>query len=129
MARNLHESKIGVALTKCFFCGENDRIVINTRLTERHAEAVDNMDGKVIDHEPCQKCKDLMKKGVMFISVKDGESGDNPYRTGKICVIVDDAIRRMLKDPSEVLRKRMAFIEETLWQRLGLPTPEIKEGA
>ena len=54
--------KLEVALTKCFYCGEDDRIVMNKMLTDRYANAVKEMHGKIVDTEPCQKCADFMKQ-------------------------------------------------------------------
>lgn len=111
-------SKQFTALTRCFFCGEPDRILIHTRLRD-----ISEANGKVIDREPCAKCADLMKKGVMLLSVRDGESGDNPYRTGRMVVIKDEAIRRIVTNEAvreSVLKHRFAFIPDTTWEAIGL---------
>ena len=123
------ENTVGVALTKCFFCGEDNEIILNTRLSSRMAKKVEAMHGKVLNKRPCSKCEKLMQQGIMFISVRDGETdketNNNPYRTGKICVIKDEAVQRMGITPKEllndILKKRMCFIEDTVWKNLGLP--------
>ncbi|MBC8321227.1 MAG: hypothetical protein H8E34_10940 [Bacteroidetes bacterium] len=76
-----------VALTKCFVCNESSDILLATKYYhtkdgEEPVKDLSDYDGKVITKEPCQKCKDLMKQGIILISAKDGESGDNPFRTG-----------------------------------------------
>ena len=112
-----------VALTKCFFCGENDKIVMNTRLNSRVAGAVKKAHGKVIDYEPCNDCKENMKKGVMVIETKDGEKGHNPFRTGRIAVIKDDAIKELITDEvllGDVLDKRMMYIHESTSNQIHL---------
>ena len=75
----MRENPLGVALIKCFFCGKDKGIVMNTRLHPAMACRVEEINGKAIDKEPCEECKELMKQGIMFCSVRDGESGDNPY--------------------------------------------------
>ena len=113
-----------VALTKCFFCGEGKDILLCTRY--RHGEPVKDMsqfDGAVIDHEPYPKCAKHMKLGVILISVRDGESGDNPYRTGGFWVIRDEAINRIITDPAVaqvILRKRVCFIPDEACKIIGL---------
>ena len=126
-------AQIGVALTKCFFCNENDRIVLNKRPSHTMAKRVEEMHGKVLDHEPCAKCAEYMAQGVMLISTADGsdqsdEYRKNPYRTGKMVVVKADPLRRLMEsqgvDPEVVFRimaARWAFIEDTVWMRLGLP--------
>lgn len=120
MSITLHP-KYGVnpSLMLCFFCGEASGVALlgANRGQEAPRQAV-------YDKVPCSKCKELMAQGVMLISVKDGAEGDNPYRTGRMCVIKDEAIRRMVQSPEladEIIRKRVAFIPDAAWAALGLP--------
>ena len=84
-------------------------------------EAPKNM---VWDNNPCTQCENWMEQGIIFISVKNGESGENPYRTGRICVIKEEATKRMIEEPllSSVLKHRVAFIEDQTWELLGFPS-------
>lgn len=75
-----------------------------------------------IDRSPCDKCKGYIKQGVILISVKDGENGDNPYRTGKFCVIKTEAAKKMFTD--DVMKARICFVTDTDWGKLGLPGKE-----
>lgn len=107
-----------VGMSTCFFCGEVKEIVLDRRLRNTLPRQA------CYNHEPCDKCKKLMEQGVMFISVRDGEGSENPYRTGKLCVVKDEAVRRWpLDEPlkADILRKRVCFIEDSVWQRIGLP--------
>lgn len=115
--------KLGVALTKCFICGEDDRIIINRRLTKHYADKVKEMHGKTIDYKPCNKCIEHMKMGIIVISVDEAKSnGDmsNPYRTGGWWVVKEDFIKKLLEDPSKVLEKRMMFIEHEIAEKIGM---------
>ena len=149
MAINITEPRLGVALTKCFFCNESNEIVLNSVLTERHAAAVDEMDGKVINMRPCNKCKALMKKGVILITI-DEEKSDygwnippkvegmerngqyvtvnegwipNPYRSGGWFVVTDEFIRRAI-NPAEManraIKHRWMFIAHKAAKMMGL---------
>ena len=118
--------KIGIALTKCYFCGEDKEIIMNTRLTEYFANKVEEYHGKVIDKEPCNKCKELMKQGVMLISVRDN---DPEYRTGNIAVVKDSAIKDIFNTESAnaAIKSRCAFVSDEVWKLLGLPMGDNNE--
>jgi hypothetical protein len=114
--------KFGVnpSMSQCYFCGEVKEIVLTGKLPqdkEAPREAVWN-------EEPCKNCAEYMKRGVILISVREGEEGRNPYRTGGWVVVTDDYIRRALQPPAvveEVLKKRMCFVLDNTWKLLGLP--------
>jgi hypothetical protein len=125
------DHKMGVALTRCYFCGEADRIVLNTRLTEHLAKQVEEMNGKVMDLEPCAKCAGYMSKGILLLTI-DPEKSElewdksplpNPYRTGGFFVVTDDAISRMLPEGKlrdYALKTRWMFIAHEAAERIGL---------
>jgi hypothetical protein len=76
------------------------------------------------DHKPCEECADFMKRGVIFMSVRDGETDDkNPCRAGGFAVLTSDVACKILGTEMlvEVLAKRYCFVEESVWGRLGLP--------
>lgn len=112
------------AIPRCYFCGElKNEIIMNTVLTEKHAEEIKNAHGKCIDKEPCAKCKELMKQGVMLIKVKEN---DPDYRLGQIVGIKDEAIKKIFKpeQAEQLLKMRAGFIGEELWKQIGLPEGE-----
>ena len=115
------EEKSHVGMSQCYFCGKVKEVMLDRRL--RHSlprQAVYN-------NEPCNDCKQLMEKGVMFISVSNNskEEGE-PYRTGKVCVLKDSAVERLLSGDilKGVLKHRCAFIDDETWSAIGLPTKE-----
>ena len=58
----------------------------------------------------CQDCRKMTEQGIVLISVKDGESGDNPYRTGRVAVVKEEAIRNIVhpKELSDtIIQKRV----------------------
>ena len=125
------EKKLETALTKCFYCGKDDRIVMNSTLTPYHANKVKDMHGKVIDKAPCNDCEGYMKDGIIMIGVRDGESGDNPYRTGVFCVLSESYVKRIteqhLELQEQVLKSRMFYMEEKVYTELGI-LKQIKKG-
>ena len=118
--------KYGVnpTLTTCFICGETNEIILVGAHTKKLEEAgIARSDGEMpmqigaINKEPCQKCKEYMKQGVILISVRDGESGDNPYRTGGWVVVKKEAAKKIFGDKI----KSIAFVEDKLWDKVKLP--------
>ena len=78
----------------------------------------------------CQECEGHMKKGIILISVKNGETGANPYRTGGWCVIKEEALRRIVNNKEladDICKKRVTFIPDEVWDKIGLPRGEAKE--
>ena len=116
-------SKLEVAVVKCFFCGKDKGLVMNTRLTERDAKNIRKMHNHAIDHEPCDECKKWMEQGIILVSVRNGESGNNPYRTGGFVVLKEDAVKQFSTPEmfKQVKKTRFAFIEDCVWDQLGLP--------
>ena len=115
------ENLLGVAMIRCYFCGEPKGIMMNTKLSPDLARKVEEAHDKVVDMEPCDKCKEWMKKGIILIGVRDD---DKEYRTGHFAVVSETAIKKILEGTEmlePVLRNRFAFIDETTWRAVGLP--------
>jgi len=108
----------------CFYCQESMGVALMGRIKgdkQAPREAV-------FDHEPCDTCKGHMEKGIILISVRNEDEGnENPYRTGGWVVITDEAIERMI-EPEDVrqsiLTRRIAFVPDAAWEMLGLPGKE-----
>lgn len=77
----------------------------------------------------CEECAALQKLGIIMISVRDGEEGEsNPYRTGAQAVITEDAVKRLISSPKllqQIIRKRMCYVPDSVWDMLGLPRANI----
>lgn len=62
----------------------------------------------------CDDCKKVIEDGgVFFIEVRDGESGNNPYRTGRIIAVKESAIKNVLKGYNKV-----NYVEHNVWEKL-----------
>ncbi len=112
----------------CYVCGENTGEIALLGMLPEDKEAPRR---GTLTKEPCDECCKWMDKGVILISTRNGEAGvDNPYRTGCWCVVKDDAVSRMLSNATllkEILEKRVAFIEDEVWDKLGLPRINTRE--
>lgn len=128
----MNEPRIGVALMKCFLCLEDGDIIMNTKLTEHHAKKVEELNGKASPHaEPCNKCKELMKQGVIIITYDPEKSGPEVgdfWRTGGWFVLKDEAVERMAEVMNEqgkkvveqAIEKRVLFLPDEFARAFGL---------
>ena len=111
---------VNPSLQQCYVCMKDVGVILFGRL-KGDQEAPRKV---CIDKEPCDECKKWMEQGVILISTRVGEEGDNPYRTGGWVVLKEDAVRRMPVDEAlieHMLKMRIAFIEDQVWDMLGLP--------
>lgn len=125
------DSRLAVGLAKCYFCGGPNEVIINRLLTRVSADRIREADGKVISMDPCSKCADMMKQGVILITISSElsdrdwnmQSMPNPYRTGGFFVVRDEAIRRIVQ-PKDIadwaIEHRWMFIEHEAAEKLGL---------
>jgi hypothetical protein len=58
-----------------------------------------------------------MEKGVIFIEIKDGESGDNPYRTGRIVGLTLESVMGMGWEEGD---PRVYYMTESRFKEMGL---------
>ena len=118
---------VNPSVTRCFFCGEDISIALFGRLKD-DAEAPRT----ILDPDPCDKCKGLIADGVFLIEVDEAKTSDmkNPWRTGRLCVLRDEAIRRIFDEESAeaACKKRVAFIEIEAYEAIGLHNAPETEG-
>ncbi len=113
--RTPEENGVETKTPVCFCCGDAE--------SPRSA---------VLGRYLCGKCQELMTRYVILIRVRDGESGENPFRSGRMCVVTDNYIRKHIKPRSlcdEVLRKRTSFVPDSAWTMLGLPNEVLDSRA
>jgi hypothetical protein len=114
------------SMSVCFFCGEEKNEIILPGKLNGDAEALRKA---VWNKIPCDKCEEYMRQGIIFIGVDERLTTDrsNPYRTGKFAVIKDEAVKRIIADKKlvdNILRQRVAFAPNELWDLLGITCPE-----
>lgn len=117
MNNDIKEDKSHVGMSDCYFCGKTKEIVLDKRLKNTLPK------NAVYNKEPCDTCKNVMEVCVLFIAVRDGESGDNPYRTGQIVGVKEEAVSGFINDEkllADILKKRVCFVEEKVLKQIGL---------
>lgn len=112
----------------CFFCGESTTEIILLGDTIK-GEAPQHA---VVDYEPCEKCQEAFKQGILLIEAESKPVNPNQpdlqgaYPTGSHWVVTEEAVQRML-EPSmaqNVLKARGAMISRETAQTLGLYPPK-----
>lgn len=110
------EYGVNPSVDTCFICGKETNLVLfGTSYKDENgktAEAPRNVcTGQLCDD--CQKIID--EAGIFFIAVKDGECGNNPYRTGQIGALKKEAVQRMFPD---FPYKKINYIEESAYKQI-----------
>lgn len=115
---------VNPSIAVCFYCGEDTGEIILAGLM-RGGHDPEAPRQAVWNRVPCDKCKALMAQGVMLIEADDAKTTDpqNPYRTGHMTVIKEEAVRRLFKaDAAEgLLKSRVAFLSIEAWDLMGIP--------
>jgi len=113
---------VNPSLMVCYFCQKEYGVALLGRLP---GDAVAPRSA-CYNREPCPECQQHMTNGIILISVDETKTKDqnNPWRTGGWCVVREDAIRRIVR-PKElldnILKHRVAFLPDDVWDQLGLP--------
>ena len=99
---------VNPTLAVCQWCGEDTGEVVLLGAAYK-GETPMRM---VINDVPCPPCQTSMDKGITLIEAR--EVGGKPERTGRWCVITEDAARRLFTNPplDAVLRTRKAYVEQ-----------------
>lgn len=107
--------KYGVnpSVETCTICGKEMGVVLFGTSYKENGKISEAPD-KVCLGSICDDCKKVIKDGgIFFIEVRDGESGNNPYRTGRIIAVKESAIKNILKGYSKV-----NYVEHSVWEKL-----------
>lgn len=99
------------SLLKCFACRKNAGIALLGKL-KNDEEAPKEMTDKTIFCNDCQNV--INQDGLLVISVRDGETGNNPYRTGKMVGITKEAKNRIFKD----IKTNVCYMEDSVFSKL-----------
>lgn len=96
------------SITHCEVCGKEIGIALLGRL-KGNVEAP-----KEVAMGLCDECKNVIKQGGVFIiEVRDGESGNNPYRTGRLIGIKKEAAARIFKEVHPI-----AYMEHSMFEQV-----------
>lgn len=100
---------VNPSVTHCEICGKEIGVVLFGRLKDDKEAPRDIAMGLCDD---CQKVIDA--EGLIIIEVKDGETGKNPYRTGRITGISKDAKERIFKD----INSPVCYMEQSMFNQM-----------
>ena len=110
--------KYGVnpSVDTCFICGkETDVVLFGTSYKDKNGKTAE-APRKVCTGQLCDNCQKVIDEGgIFFIAVKDGESGNNPYRTGQIGALKEEAVQRIFPD---FPYKKINYIEENAYKQI-----------
>lgn len=109
--------KFGVnpSVTRCIACGKEYGIAMfgagwKDPKTGRTAEAP-----RYVYQGLCDDCRKVVRaQGLIIIEVRDGETGDNPFRTGRMVGISKEAKERLFKD----MQSNICYMEQTAFSQM-----------
>ena len=116
------EHGVNPSVEICTICGKAmDVVLFGTSYKDANAKTSE-APHEVCTGSICEDCKRVIDNGgIFFIEVRDGESGNNPYRTGRVCAVKEDAVKKILKDYNKI-----NYVERSVW-KLMFPDVEYKK--
>lgn len=110
------EYGINPSIDTCFICGKETNLVLfGTSYKDENGKTAE-APRTVCTGELCEDCQKVIDEGgIFFIAVKDGERGNNPYRTGQIGAIKEEAVQKMFPD---FPYKKINYIEESAYKQI-----------
>ena len=107
---------INPSVDTCFICGKETNVVLlGTSYKDENGKTAE-APRKVCTGQLCDDCQKVIDEGgIFFIAIKDGESGNNPYRTGQIGALKEEAVQRMFPDFSY---KKINYMEESAYKQI-----------
>lgn len=107
---------INPSVDTCFICGKETNIVLfGTSYKDENGKTAE-APRKVCTGQLCEDCQKVIDEGgIFFIAIKDGESGNNPYRTGQIIAIKEESVKSMFPD---FPYKKINYIEEIAYKQI-----------
>lgn len=110
--------KYGVnpSVDTCFICGKETNVVLfGASYKDKNGKTAE-APRRVCTGQLCDNCQKVINEGgIFFIAVKDGESGNNPWRTGQITAIKEEAVQRIFTD---FPYKKINYIEESAYKQI-----------
>lgn len=108
------EYGVNPSVETCTICGKEMGVVMFGASYKDENGKPAEAPHKVCLGNICDDCKKVIEDGGIFsIEVRDGESGNNPYRTGRIIAVKESAIKNILKGYSKV-----NYVEHSVWEKL-----------
>lgn len=107
------EHGVNPSVETCAICGKEMGVVLFGASYKENGKTAE-ASHKVCLGSICDDCKEVIDNGgIFFIEVRDGESGNNPYRTGRIIAVKESAVKNILKGYNKV-----NYVEHSVWEKL-----------
>lgn len=118
MSRIIVDKKYGVnpSVLQCPICGKEFGLALfGTSWKDKEGKTAEAPHKVALPNQICDDCKNALDKGAyIFIEVKDGETGPNPYRLGGFVGITTEAAKRMFPD----IEGQVHYMEHTMFQQI-----------
>lgn len=110
------EHGVNPSVDTCFICGKETNLVLfGTSYKDENSKTAE-APRNVCTGQLCDDCQKVIDEGgIFFIAVKDGERGNNPYRTGQIGALKEEAVQRLFPD---FPYKKINYIEESAYKQI-----------
>ena len=107
---------VNPSVDTCFICGKETSVVLfGASYKDENGKTVE-APRRVCTGQLCDDCQKVIDEGgIFFIAVKDGESGNNPWRTGQIAALKEEAVQRIFPD---FPYKKVNYIEESAYKQI-----------
>lgn len=111
------EYGVNPSVLQCPICGKEFGLAMfgtswKDKKTGKTAEAPRVV---ALPNQICDDCRKALDQGAyIFIEVKDGETGSNPYRLGGLVGITTEAAKRMFPD----IEGQVHYMEHTMFQQI-----------
>lgn len=108
------EYGLNSSLETCHICGKEMGVVLFGASYKDENGKPAEAPHKICMGHICDDCKKVIDDGgIFFIEVRDGESGNNPYRTGRIIAVKEDAVKNIFEGYNKV-----NYVEHSVWEEL-----------
>lgn len=107
------EHGINPSVEKCHCCGKEMGILLfGTAYKDENGRTAE-APHEVYTGAICEDCQAAIESGgIFFIEVRDGESGNNPFRTGRLVCVKEEAVSRMFKGYSKINYMEQSLFSE-----------------
>lgn len=113
MVKLSKEYGVNPSVLVCSCCGKDMGVALlgaSYKVNGKTAEAPRRMATGQI----CDDCRKVIENGGIFvIEVKDGEKGPDPYRTGRLIAIKEEAANRMFRQHGKI-----NYMEERMFSKV-----------
>lgn len=110
------EHGLNASIDTCFICGKETNIVLFGAAYKDENGKRAKAPMRTCTGDICDNCKKVIDEGgIFFIAVKDGKSDNNPWRTGQVSAIKEEAVQRMFPD---FPYQKINYIEESAYKQI-----------